>query len=92
MAREDGERLGGPLEGAGGDEDSGYVKEVEEALALVDTLIMPILLRNLLLTWLLERMIFGFKMGEVVVVEVTMEPDEDEEEEDVVDMLEEDLL
>jgi len=68
------------------------VKEVEEALALVDTLIMPILLRNLLLTWLLERMIFGFKMGEVVVVEVTMEPDEDEEEEDVVDMLEEDLL
>jgi len=68
------------------------VKEVEEALALVDTLIMPILLRNLLLTWLLERMIFGFKMGEVVVVEVTMEPDEDKEEEDVVDMLEEDLL
>lgn len=79
------------LEWAGGDEDGRYAKEVEEALALVDTSTMPILLRNLLLTWSLERMIFGFKMGEVVVVEVTMEPDEDEEEEDAVDMLEEDL-
>ncbi len=78
-------------DGIGDEADGGWKTEAEEALALVYTSTMPILLRNLLLTWWLVRMIFGFKMGAVEVVAVTMEPDDDEVEEDVVERLEEDL-